>query len=179
MALSKIQSESINLADDYAFTGTVSGAGRILQVVHAGDFAKESHSVSANTPVATNMTATITPTDATSKILITYTIATSGNNSGAAYGAFHMVYHDIGQTGTDTAMSSKFFGARLGQYSNYSMVSTIGHIEHDHNTTSAIDYTIYVSNTDAMTIRVNQGGSNSNINSKVGYGSITLMEISQ
>ena len=27
MALSKIQSESVNLADDYAFTGTVSGAG--------------------------------------------------------------------------------------------------------------------------------------------------------
>jgi len=28
MALSKIQSESINLADTFAFTGTVSGAGR-------------------------------------------------------------------------------------------------------------------------------------------------------
>jgi hypothetical protein len=28
MALSKIQSESVNLADDFAFTGTVSGAGK-------------------------------------------------------------------------------------------------------------------------------------------------------
>ena len=27
MALSKIQSESINLADNFAFTGTVTGAG--------------------------------------------------------------------------------------------------------------------------------------------------------
>jgi hypothetical protein len=27
MALSKIQAESMNLADTYAFTGTVSGAG--------------------------------------------------------------------------------------------------------------------------------------------------------
>ena len=27
MALSKIQSESVNLADNFAFTGTVSGAG--------------------------------------------------------------------------------------------------------------------------------------------------------
>ena len=31
MALSKIQSESINLADNFAFTGTVTGAGIIVQ----------------------------------------------------------------------------------------------------------------------------------------------------
>jgi hypothetical protein len=31
MALSKIQSESINLADNFAFTGTVSGAGETLK----------------------------------------------------------------------------------------------------------------------------------------------------
>ena len=30
MAISKIQSESINLADTFAFTGSVSGAGKIL-----------------------------------------------------------------------------------------------------------------------------------------------------
>ena len=170
MALSKIRDESTD--------GSVAG-GKVLQVVHAGNFAEQTHNVSADTPVATNMTATITPTDATSKILITYTICTAGNSTGATLGTLHMVYHDIGQTGTDTAMSSKFFGARTGQYSNYQMVSTIGHIEHDHNTTSAIDYTIYVSNTDAMSIMVNRGGSNSNINGKDGYGSITLMEISQ
>tara|TARA_B100001057_G_scaffold124786_1_gene123515 strand:+ start:2231 stop:2821 length:591 start_codon:yes stop_codon:yes gene_type:complete len=32
MALSKIQSESINLADNYAFTGTVSGAGGLIKL---------------------------------------------------------------------------------------------------------------------------------------------------
>ena len=32
MALSKIQSESINLADTFAFTGTVSGAGAMQLV---------------------------------------------------------------------------------------------------------------------------------------------------
>ena len=30
MAISKIQSESMNLADTFAFTGTVSGAGKIV-----------------------------------------------------------------------------------------------------------------------------------------------------
>jgi len=33
MAITKIQSESVNLADDFAFTGTVSGAGGTSQVV--------------------------------------------------------------------------------------------------------------------------------------------------
>ena len=35
MPLSKIQSESMNLADNYAFTGTVSGAGggKLLQTI--------------------------------------------------------------------------------------------------------------------------------------------------
>ena len=35
MAISKIQSKSINLADDFTFTGTVAGAGKILQVLNA------------------------------------------------------------------------------------------------------------------------------------------------
>ena len=30
MAIDKIQSESINLADNFAFTGTVSGAGGVM-----------------------------------------------------------------------------------------------------------------------------------------------------
>lgn len=34
MALSKIQSESLNLADDFAFTGTVTGAGGTPGLVH-------------------------------------------------------------------------------------------------------------------------------------------------
>ena len=36
MPISKMQSESVNLADNFAFTGTVTGAGggKILQVVH-------------------------------------------------------------------------------------------------------------------------------------------------
>ena len=80
MALSKIQSESINLADTFAFTGTVSGAGggKVLQF-------KQYESTTAlrttNTiplddtiPTATEggqvMTAAFTPTSATSDVFI-------------------------------------------------------------------------------------------------------------
>lgn len=169
MALSKIKNASTD--------GSVAG-GKVLQVVHAGDFAEQSFTLST-TPLATNMTATITPTDVTSKILITYTIATAGNSTGASQGCMHMPYHDIGQTGSFTALSAKYFGARTGQYQNYQMVSTIGHIYHDHNTTSAIDYTVYVVNSTSFSVMINRGGSNSNINAYDGYGAMTLMEISQ
>ena len=33
MAIDKIQSESINLADNFAFTGTVSGAGETILLI--------------------------------------------------------------------------------------------------------------------------------------------------
>ena len=96
MALSKIKNASTD--------GSVAG-GKVLQVVHAGDFAEQSFTLST-TPLATNMTATITPTDVTSKILITYTIATAGNSTGASQGCMHMPYHDIGQTGSFTNSTS-------------------------------------------------------------------------
>ena len=153
------------------------GGGKVLQVVHGFYETEESLTQVANTPIATGLTATITPTDATSKILVTYSLCTSGNNSGAAYGCYHMVYHDIGQTGTDTAFTSRFFGARFGQYQSHQMTNTGGEIYHDHNTTSAIDYTLYVDNNNGQTLHINRGGgSDSGIN---GVSSITLMEISQ
>jgi|5B_taG_2_1085324.scaffolds.fasta_scaffold92142_2 hypothetical protein len=179
MALSKIQSESLNLADNFAFTGTVTGAGggKILQVVHALYEAEQSLTQVANTPLATGLTATITPTDATSKILVTYSLCTSSNQTGGAYGAYHMIYHDIGQTGSDTAFTSRFFGARSGQYGNYQMVNFGGQIYHDHNTTSAIDYTVYIDNNTGQTTYINRGGSgDTGLN---GASSITLTEISQ
>jgi len=69
MAIDKIQSESINLADNFAFTGTVSGAGKIGQVVSVSKtdtFTTTSNSLTA----LTGLTANITPTATSSKIMI-------------------------------------------------------------------------------------------------------------
>ena len=62
MALSKIQSESINLADDYAFTGTVSGAGSNIkeQLVMLCD--GNDYTVSSGTYTAASVTSAQTPT---------------------------------------------------------------------------------------------------------------------
>ena len=75
MALSKIQAESINLADTFAFTGTVSGTPNgILQV----------KSTKTNTQEATYRTSyvgnqisalSITPSSTSNKILIMFTVS--------------------------------------------------------------------------------------------------------
>ena len=81
MALSKIQSESINLADDYAFTGTITGAGggKVLQFKQftsstavnstAGRIPNDD-TVPTSSEGALVMSASFTPTSATSDIFI-------------------------------------------------------------------------------------------------------------
>ncbi len=49
MAIDKIQSESINLADNFAFTGTVSGAGGVNTPMASVDKTGGSQSISATT----------------------------------------------------------------------------------------------------------------------------------
>jgi|TARA_B110000483_G_scaffold241723_1_gene325480 hypothetical protein len=71
MAISKIQSESMNLADTYAFSGTVSGAGvsgKVLQ--HTFLRNTTTVSVSNTTTVATAVSHSITPSATTSKVII-------------------------------------------------------------------------------------------------------------
>ena len=53
MAITKIQSESLNLADDYAFTGTITGAGGGTIVVQAKN--NGSQTISNNTMTKLNV----------------------------------------------------------------------------------------------------------------------------
>ena len=71
MAITKIQAESMNLADTYAFTGTVSGAGggkigQVIQTVKTDVFSTTSTSFVD----VTGLTASITPSATSSKILV-------------------------------------------------------------------------------------------------------------
>jgi len=83
MALSKIQSESVNLADNFAFTGTITGAGggKVLQCLHTS-----TTSTVANTTTTfadlTGMTLTITPSATNSLIFISASIAFAAGRSG-------------------------------------------------------------------------------------------------
>lgn len=67
MPLVKTQAEGINLADTFAFTGTVSGVGKVLQVVNA---VTTGSSNSQSTTEVVYQTVSITPSSTSSKILV-------------------------------------------------------------------------------------------------------------
>ena len=76
-------------------------------------------------------------------------------------GQHHTVHHDIGQTGSHTSMTSRYYEWKGGSYMNYGMVTSWrGHLLHEPQTTSAINYNVhfhYTSNWD-KTMYVNRGG---------------------
>jgi len=82
MALSKIQSESINLADNFAFSGTVSGAGggkvgQVVQTVKTDVFSTTSTSFVD----VTGLTASITPSATSSKVLVTVNLCVASKDN--------------------------------------------------------------------------------------------------
>ena len=67
----KVSSAMQDLTDDYAFSGTVSGAGKVLQVIQTHNVTGVSQSLTANTIAnITDLSAAITPTATSSKILV-------------------------------------------------------------------------------------------------------------
>jgi hypothetical protein len=90
MALSKIQAESMNLADTYAFSGTVSGAGggKILNTYISGQWNGTINNASYMD--LTNNSITLTPVSSSSKFFIT--IRSEGTQSnGANNGGFQVL----------------------------------------------------------------------------------------
>ena len=69
LALDAVDNTILKLDDNYALTGTVSGAGKILQVLHAS-INPTSGTTSGSGSFATYVTKAITPTATSSKILI-------------------------------------------------------------------------------------------------------------
>lgn len=83
MALSKIQSESVNLADNFAFTGTVTGAGggKVLQVVTSTTATQVINNTTNE--AATGLSVAITPSSSSNKVFAIATIPIQrGSNSG-------------------------------------------------------------------------------------------------
>ena len=86
MALIKTRARGLKLDDNFAFTGTVSGAGggKVLQVKHAST--STAASSTSNSYADTNLSCSITPTSASSVLLVEITqngCAVSGSNFAA------------------------------------------------------------------------------------------------
>ena len=100
-----ITADELDLTDDYAFTGTVTGAGggKVLQLVHSSVTARESLTVTANTYVDTSLTLNITPSATTSKILVIANLV--HGNTGGNLPTYMRVARTL--SGTQTALTTK------------------------------------------------------------------------
>ena len=81
MSITKVNADVLDLTDGYAFTGAVSGAGKIVQVVTMTktDYATFSSSSTSTFVDLTGMTLAITPTSSSNKILIMANIQVGAN----------------------------------------------------------------------------------------------------
>jgi len=164
MAIDKIQSESINLADNFAFTGTVTGAsgtGRIIQMVQGTDGSNLSSS--STSYVDTGLTAAITPGATSSKILVLVSMGIFGADSAGSSGAAHKLLRDS----TDLIIHSS-----NGSHAASGYIYTAG---------TSFSYLDSPSSTSSLTYKV-QFKSNGGENFVTDNGStatITLLEVSQ
>ena len=165
MALSKIQSESLNLADNYDFTGTVTGAGvgKVLQVVQA----TTSTNASTGGPWSdTGLSAAITLSSSSNKVLImvtqpiTFTISTSAARDS---------YMKLLRGSTDLATSKQQWDIYIGSFTADNFIYSINYLDSP-NTTNATTYkTQFMVSGGTCDIYAQKGGSS--------QSQITLMEI--
>lgn len=161
MAIDKIQSESINLGDNFAFTGTVSGAGggKILQVV---SFQRNgATSISSGSFVTTNITKAITPSATNSNILVLINGVFSMSVSRATVFSGVSLKRTVGSTttvlqgdGNNDFLCNNVFGA-----SNMQMVGNFSVSKLDSpSTTSETTYELFARReTSGETIVFNNG----------------------
>jgi len=177
MAIDKIQAEGINLSDNFAFTGTVTGAGKILQVISSTTTAMTSHSRDAE---MTNFLTAITPSSTSSKILCIVSLGLVGADTSADTGVD--IRRKIGagsfsslQIGSGASNTNTTFVPYMG-YGGGSATGGVGfQIVDSPNTTSEVSYQLQCRVNSGRTLYINRRGSATDYGSSSG---ITLMEIS-
>jgi hypothetical protein len=141
LANDAVDNTKLNLADNYAFTGTVTGAGggKLLQVQH-GTYGTQ-NSISTTSPTASNLSVSITPTSTSNKILV------MGNLAGCRmYANTYMsvwLYRQINGGGYSSIRKfENGFGYLQGETET---LSKSFYYQDTPNTTNQVDYQIYFS----------------------------------
>ena len=160
---------------------TISGSGQVpVQVVQGTLNSIFSTSAGAASPVATGLTATITPTSSTSKILVTCYFGVLSANSASTFGIFLM------RGATKICFGNAYGSASQGAIGGgqpggfQGMPGSIVFLDSP-ATTSATTYSILLGGNGSATVYMNSDGrlaATAN-NLTVTPSTITLMEISQ
>jgi hypothetical protein len=134
MAIDKIQSESINLADTFAFTGTVSGAGGITQA----DIWRCNSSLTLQANVAATLTAWERADDATQNAYIGNGMSvSSGIFTFPATGIYLVNFRAYYKSTNDT----NYFFSRVGGTADNSSYDTLAEQDMSLNVISGTNYT--------------------------------------
>ena len=171
-----VENTKLDLTDDYAFSGTVSGAGggKLLQTQTALFTNSSAHN--SQTMSASNYTDQITPSATNSQIFVSFNFRSHiYQASGATVRSELAVFRQINGGGY-----SQFYPANAGicwgigvTSGERTMYTTpqITFLDTTHNTTTAIDYKLYARRNTSATGSVNVGGSSF-------QAQVILMEIS-
>jgi len=151
------------------------GAFRVLQVVNV--LKNDTFSTTSATFVdLTGLTATITPSSTTSKIMVMATVSGTGTDVATAGGTGYVIVRDSTQIAVNTALANDFTGQLSIRSLGASTAVTLNHATNfldSPATVSAITYKIQV-RAAAGTLYVNRDGDNANGS----VSTLTLMEIS-
>ena len=166
MAITKINSEAVNLADNFAFTGTVTGAGggKVIQVVSATLGSQVNTTSTSDSD--TGLNANITPSSTSNKILVQVShngvLKYTGNSQ---LGVKIKLFRD--STELDVLSTE-------AAWSNVSGYQDVGAVTSDYldtpSTTSQINYKTTIA-------CANVSGTNAGIGSANSLSTIVLMEI--
>jgi len=156
MPLSKIQAESMNLADTYTFTGTVSGAGggKLVQTVITTLRTYWDQSVSGTSWTDVNdgngvFQVQITPTATNSKILLSlnWGMISPHNSGDGAYGGACKIVRNGSDFDVGNAKSSNprsLMSVAREYFSGYVDAKSMIAIDDSHNSTSQLTYKVQV-----------------------------------
>ena len=113
MPFNKIQSAGFDLTDNYAFTGTVSGAGGLLQQVTT-EISTATSLTTTSFADLTGFSASITPTSSSSKIVFIASFSVNFDETGIQQGLKVQLYNT-----TDSASANIYPIARYKNGGNY------------------------------------------------------------
>jgi len=142
MTLVKVRSRGINLADDFAFTGTITGAGKILSVNTAQVTDSTTGNNTSYAEHDTDLRVSVTPQSTSSKFLIEYNTKTRQTDT-SRYTEIRFYKSVAGGSYSGIEHTTQIFHG-LNVTISDGHLSLVAKCIHSPSTTSALIFTPYV-----------------------------------
>ena len=166
MPFTKLLPTSIDLAQNFTFTGTVAGAGggKVLKVEN-GQGIGSNKATTSTSFVETDIVDSIVPTATSSKILIQYAVPTNTANGNTSNKI--RIYRQVNGGGYSAVSDNAYFNT-VYFHSNAVAVNQFCTIQYldtpSYSLTNQIDYKLYMASSNGGTVNMyNEGGNKNNL----------------